>query len=246
MEPSAGRAGRRRADDQISVRLPRQPGLRADALEGFIRLRSVDRNTYSTTPLTDQQKAELANALGPDLKLSWFDSRQQRWSFSRLNGLATDIRLRCREAYDVHRRMLDWDNRFSPGGLPATAIGLDSMTRKLMRWAMTGLVAGGKDEPDGNGSGQLPDRHPAGAQLRRALYGDMAQPARPGADPGRSAARRRAPSALLADRDEAGLGPSAGAGADRLRDPRLDRRALHAISRSSWRRRKNWRWKSAG
>jgi sulfur-carrier protein adenylyltransferase/sulfurtransferase len=123
-------------DDQITVHLPRQPGLRADPLEGFIRLRSVDRNTYSTTPLTDHQKAELANAIGPDLKLSWFDSREQRWSFSRLNGVATDIRLRCREAYDVHRRMLDWDNRFSPYGLPATAIGLDSVTLKLMRWAM--------------------------------------------------------------------------------------------------------------
>jgi len=123
-------------DDQITVRLPRQPGLRPDPLEGFVRIRSVDRNTYRTTPLTDQQKAELANALGTDFKLSWFDSRQQRWSIARLNGLATDIRLRCREAYVVHRRMLDWDNRFSPSGLPATAIGLDPMTSKLMRWAM--------------------------------------------------------------------------------------------------------------
>jgi len=123
-------------DDQIAVRLPRQPGLRPDPLEGFVRFRSVDRNTYRTTPLTDHQKAELANALGTDLKLSWFDSRQQRWSIARLNGLATDIRLRCREAYDVHRRMLDWDNRFSPSGLPATAIGLDPVTSKLMRWAM--------------------------------------------------------------------------------------------------------------
>jgi sulfur-carrier protein adenylyltransferase/sulfurtransferase len=123
-------------EDRISVRLPRQPGLRADALEGFVRLRSVDRSTYSSTPLTDQQKAELANALGPDLKLSWFDSRQQRWNFARLNGLATDIRLRCREAFDVHRRMIDWENRFAPTGLPASAIGLDSVTRKLMRWAL--------------------------------------------------------------------------------------------------------------
>ncbi|MGF7211815.1 molybdopterin/thiamine biosynthesis adenylyltransferase [Skermanella aerolata] len=123
-------------EDIISVRLPRQPGLRADPLDGFVRLRSVDRTSYSTTPLTDQQKAELANALGPDLKLSWFDARPQRRSFAQLNGLATDIRLRCREAYDVHRRMLDWDNRFSPAGLPATAIGLDRMTRSLMRWAM--------------------------------------------------------------------------------------------------------------
>ncbi len=32
--------------------------------------------------------------------------------------------------------MLDWDNRFSPAGLPATAIGLDRVTRSLMRWAM--------------------------------------------------------------------------------------------------------------
>jgi molybdopterin/thiamine biosynthesis adenylyltransferase len=123
-------------EDRIAVRLPYQPALRADPLEGFVRLRSVDRTRYRTTPLTDQQKAELANALGPDLKLSWFDSWQQRWSFARLYGQATDIRLRCREAYDVHRRMLDWDNRFSPGGLPATAVGLDPMTSKVMRWAM--------------------------------------------------------------------------------------------------------------
>jgi molybdopterin/thiamine biosynthesis adenylyltransferase len=123
-------------EEWVAVRLPRKPGLYADPLESFVRLRSVDRTAYRSTPLSDMQKAELANALGPDLKLSWFESLQQRWSFSRLNGLATDIRLRCREAFDVHRRTIDWDNRFSTVGLPATAIGLDKLTRKLMRWAL--------------------------------------------------------------------------------------------------------------
>jgi sulfur-carrier protein adenylyltransferase/sulfurtransferase len=123
-------------EERVAVRLPRTPGLHADPLESFVRLRSVDRTAYRSTPLSDMQKAELANALGSDLKLSWFESLQQRWSFSRLNGLATDIRLRCPEAFDVHRRTIDWDNRFSTVGLPATAIGLDKLTRKLMRWAL--------------------------------------------------------------------------------------------------------------
>ena len=121
---------------RIKVRLPRQPGIRPDPLEGFVKLRSVDRTTYKRDALTQAQKDALAEALGPDLALSWFESRGERWKFSRLNGLATDIRLRCREAYDVHRRMIDWENRLSPHGLPSTAIGLDAGTLKLMRWAM--------------------------------------------------------------------------------------------------------------
>jgi molybdopterin/thiamine biosynthesis adenylyltransferase/nitroreductase len=129
-------SGERGGSLDIKVRFPRQPGLRPDPLESFVKLRSVDRASYKTDALTPAQKAAMAEALGPDLVIDWFESRGQRWKFSRLYGLATDIRLRCREAYDVHRRMIDWDNHFSPHGLPAGAIGLDSVTRRMMRWAL--------------------------------------------------------------------------------------------------------------
>lgn len=55
---------------------------------------------------------------------------------ARLNARATDIRLRLREAYEVHRKIIDWEHKFSRTGVPAGAIGLDPMTLNSMRWAM--------------------------------------------------------------------------------------------------------------
>ena len=50
--------------------------------------------------------------------------------------LATDIRLRAREAFAVHRRVVDFVHPRSPNGIPAGALGLDRFTTSLMRWAM--------------------------------------------------------------------------------------------------------------
>jgi sulfur-carrier protein adenylyltransferase/sulfurtransferase len=120
----------------VEMRLTENAEGERSALLPYVTLRSVDRRPYRRCSLTGQQKAALQAALGPDLKVSWFESARTRWAIARLNAKATDIRLRIPEAFAVHRRILDWNRSYSPNGIPAGALGLDKATLKLMRWAM--------------------------------------------------------------------------------------------------------------
>ncbi|HEX3484006.1 MAG TPA: nitroreductase family protein [Micropepsaceae bacterium] len=121
---------------RISIDLSRRDGLKEDPLCQFVESRSVERRAYRTTPLSAEQKDRLKQAVGEEFAIQWYESDQERRRTARINALATDIRLRIRQAYDVHRRIIDWDRDFSPTAIPAKAIGLDALTLKLMRWAM--------------------------------------------------------------------------------------------------------------
>ncbi len=127
--------GREGPDHLIDVSLAKAPGVAADPLARFVAIRSVDRRPYRTTPLTAEQKRALEDCLGDELQITWRESPLARLKMARINAQATDIRLRIPEAFRVHRRILDWERRFSPHGVPAAAIGLDALTRALTRWA---------------------------------------------------------------------------------------------------------------
>jgi molybdopterin/thiamine biosynthesis adenylyltransferase/nitroreductase len=129
----AGSEGRHH---RIEVQLLPAPGLQADPLAPSILARSVDRRPFRTTPLSAQQRDTLSASLGEEFEVRWLESRAERWRITRLNGQATDIRLRIPEAFRVHQRILDWSRDLSPEGVPSSAIGLDSMTLKIMRWAI--------------------------------------------------------------------------------------------------------------
>jgi sulfur-carrier protein adenylyltransferase/sulfurtransferase len=121
---------------QIAVSFPRRHDVLPDPLLAYIPIRSVDRRSYRRRPLTARQKDELEQALGKDLRIDWQESVGQCWRAARLNAAATDIRLRLRAAYEVHRRIIDWRSTFSRDGVPAAAIGLDRLTLWLMRLVM--------------------------------------------------------------------------------------------------------------
>jgi molybdopterin/thiamine biosynthesis adenylyltransferase len=120
----------------IRATFARRPGIEADPLVRSIKARSVHRRPYRKTPLTVEQRAELEATLGPDLNIRWFEGLADRWRIARLNGRATDIRLRIPEAYRVHQRIIDWEQDFSSRGVAASSIGLDPLTLKAMRWAL--------------------------------------------------------------------------------------------------------------
>ena len=122
-------------EHRIEAAFPKDAAIAEDALYPYIPIRSVDRRRYRVTPLAAAEKAALERALGDDLTIRWQVSLGARWRMARLNARATDIRLRIREAWEVHRRILDWERRFSPDGVPVTAVGLDPLTLKIMRWA---------------------------------------------------------------------------------------------------------------
>ncbi len=46
------------------------------------------------------------------------------------------IRLTAPEAFEVHRRVIEWNARFSADRIPDEAVGLDPLTTRFMRWAM--------------------------------------------------------------------------------------------------------------
>ena len=121
---------------RIEVNLPWDSSVVEDSLCEYIAVRSVNRRVYRTARLSGEQKEALTNALGGDLQVQWYESFTERWRTARLNARATDIRLRLRPAYEVHRRIIDWENKFSPNAIPAAAIGLDALTLRLMRWMM--------------------------------------------------------------------------------------------------------------
>jgi molybdopterin/thiamine biosynthesis adenylyltransferase/nitroreductase len=98
--------------------------------------RSVDRRRYRARPLTAHEKQCLTDAAGADLRLEWHQSLGERLRLALLGARATDIRLRTPEAYQVHRRMLDFRRKHSPEGIPGGAVGLDRATLAIMRWGM--------------------------------------------------------------------------------------------------------------
>ncbi len=123
-------------EHRIEVTLSDAPGLAPDPLLPYVHTRSVDRRPYRMTPLTPAQRDALTAALGDDLSIRWYEAGAERWRIMRLNGIATDIRLRIPEAFKIHKRVLDWRRQRSHTGIPVGAVGLDAMTLKIMRWAM--------------------------------------------------------------------------------------------------------------
>ena len=108
----------------------------ADPLFPFITTRSVDRRAYRQRKLRPDEMAALGRALGSALTVEWHPDLSARRRLGRLAAMATAIRLRTPEAYPVHHQAIDWVGRDSATGIPASAVGVDPVTLRLMRWAM--------------------------------------------------------------------------------------------------------------
>ncbi len=102
----------------------------------YLGLRSTDRRPYRTRPITGAEKAALEAAWATNSRFAGIRHRSERWRCAQLSARATDIRLRTPEAFPVHQRIIDWQRKLSPTGIPACALGLDRATVRTMRWAM--------------------------------------------------------------------------------------------------------------
>lgn len=121
---------------RVDVTFPRDPDVVAEPEVKVLTMRSVDRRPYRRDPLSREAKDALEAAVGLDYRVIWRESGAERWEMAKLSALATDVRLRLPETFDVHRQMLDWRRPLSPTGIPSAATGLDAPTRKIMRWSM--------------------------------------------------------------------------------------------------------------
>jgi len=121
---------------RIALRFLPASGTAVDPLYSYLGLRSVDRRPYRLRSLTQRERSTLEGVLGDGLRIEWHIPLASRWQFARLSARATDVRLRAPEAFPVHQRIIDWNRRFSPTGIPAGALGLNRPTLSIMRWAL--------------------------------------------------------------------------------------------------------------
>jgi sulfur-carrier protein adenylyltransferase/sulfurtransferase len=129
----------RDSDDEhpaFDVRFTREPDLRPDPLIDCIRDRCVQRRPYSTRPLTQLEKSELASSLGAGHRLLWVEGFKGRLAMAKILSQSGRLRLTIPEAYQVHRRIIQWRARYSEDRVPDKALGLDGATLFLMRWVM--------------------------------------------------------------------------------------------------------------
>ncbi|MBS0446957.1 MAG: nitroreductase family protein [Proteobacteria bacterium] len=110
-------------------------GMAADPLVAAIPKRSVQRRPMRRRALTATEKAALAASVGKDYEILWLEGRE-RWRTAKLMYANAKLRLTMPEAYEVHRDIIEWNARYSAGGVPDQALGVDPMTAKLMRVLM--------------------------------------------------------------------------------------------------------------
>jgi sulfur-carrier protein adenylyltransferase/sulfurtransferase len=124
------------AQPTFNVKLVADPEITASRLAPFITVRSVQRRALKTRLLSARDKAELEASIGTAYKVVWIEGWKRRFAVARLLFASAKIRLTTPEAFEVHRRVIEWNTRFSSDKIPDQALGADPMTTRLMRWAM--------------------------------------------------------------------------------------------------------------
>ncbi len=122
-------------DSRIDVWME-EVGVAVDPLHRVIRERSVQRKPLSTRPLGREDKSALENALGAQFRVRWFETSRERLQLAWLAVRSAKIRLTIPEAYDVHRRIIEWDARYSEDRIPDEALGIDPLSVRSMRWVL--------------------------------------------------------------------------------------------------------------
>jgi nitroreductase len=119
----------------FDLRFFSDPAIARDPLVDAVRARTVQRRALSTRPLTSAEIGELEASVGPDYRVCWLQSTGERLRLTRMLVTNGRLRLRLREAFDVHRNAIDWNATESIDKLPDRAIGLDPVSLRLTRWA---------------------------------------------------------------------------------------------------------------
>lgn len=120
----------------IDVKLVSDAEVTQDALLPFITSRVTQRKPFTTRPLTSSQKKALEQAVGEGFRVLWIEGKSGRRQMAKLLFHSAHIRLTTPEAFEVHRQNIEWGVQYSEDRLPEGALGIDTPTRKIMRWAL--------------------------------------------------------------------------------------------------------------
>ncbi|MEX2215242.1 MAG: hypothetical protein WD768_14005 [Phycisphaeraceae bacterium] len=110
--------------------------VRSDPLAQQIRQRVTQRRPLRTRALAQVECDTLARALPAGFSLRLLSSLGERFRIAKLLYRSAWIRLTTREAFETHRKVIQWNARESEDRIPDQAVGVDPLTRRLMQWAM--------------------------------------------------------------------------------------------------------------
>jgi len=130
------RTGMPETSPTFDVTLHHQPTRARSPLVAEIPARSVNRRPLSTRTISPADRQELSDSVGPDHELLWFASWADRLRWTRLLWANAGLRLRLPEAFEVHKRVIEWRARFSADRIPDQALGAGDGTLLVMRHAM--------------------------------------------------------------------------------------------------------------
>lgn len=120
----------------FDVRFDPDAGVPPSPLAAHIRARSVQRRPFATRMLSAAEKQALEASVGPDYRVRWLEGLGNRWRVASLLFRNAKLRLTTPEAYEVHKRIIEWNARTSEDRVPDQALGVDAMTLRLMRFVM--------------------------------------------------------------------------------------------------------------
>lgn len=107
-----------------------------DELAPYIPTRAVQRRPLSTRALTTPERRALESSVGDRYRVFWLEGWGTRLRVARLLSRNGRLRLTLPEAFETHRRVIQWNATESEDRIPDQAVGLDPMTLRLMRWVM--------------------------------------------------------------------------------------------------------------
>ena len=107
-----------------------------DPLLPYVRQRCTQRRAFRTRPLTPHERATLEAALPTGYRVHWLEGLAAKLRMAKLLFANAGIRLTIPEAYEVHKRIIQWHARYSDDRIPDQAVGLDPLTTRLMEWVM--------------------------------------------------------------------------------------------------------------
>lgn len=121
----------------FDVRFEPEAGVRSDALISCIESRSVQRRAMRMRRLTDEEKQALQASVAPQgCQVLWREHAVERLAMARLLSAFAHLRLSMPEAWRVHREVIEWRSRYSEDRMPDQSLGVDALTRRLMRFVL--------------------------------------------------------------------------------------------------------------
>lgn len=128
--------------ERLAVNLTHDDRIATDPLFSHLSTRSVDRRAYRFRRLEEAEKAALAAALGSVFTLDWHEAAGARLRLGRLAARATRLMFATPATMAAQQARIDWVNPRSPDRVPAAALNVGFMGRKIGRAALDRLPPG--------------------------------------------------------------------------------------------------------